>query len=89
MAIADDIEKVGLQFNKYFGMYGRQFKVFIDIPLTALTRKVHFDIIKFDDWLHQQGYNEGVHGSMKNYITDAYGKDATTFIENLIGHKGE
>lgn len=84
MAIADDIEKVGKGFNKHFGMQGRQFKTFMDEMMTIMTKKFNLDIIKFDDWLHQQGYNEKIHGSMRNYILNEYGKEAVIFIEDLL-----
>jgi hypothetical protein len=84
MAIADDIEKVGTEFNKHFGMQDRQFKMFMDAMITVITKKFHLNIFKFDDWLHQQGYDEEKHGSMRDYIQKFYGEKAVVFIEDLL-----
>lgn len=84
MAIADDIEEVGTGFNKHFGMQSRQFKTFMDEMMTIITKNFSLDIIKFDDWLHQQRYIEKKHGSMRDYILKTYGKEAIDFIEDLL-----
>ena len=85
--VSDNIEMAGEKFNKYFGMYGRQFKSFMDPLLTGLTHKFEIDIIKFDGWLHQQGYSEKIHGSAHDYVRETYGKEAVDFIESLLKDK--
>ena len=85
MDIADHIELTGLKFNKYFGMHGRQFKAFMDPLLTMLTHKFDIDIVKFDGWLHTQGYTEEEYGSAYDFVEAKYGQDAAKFINELIG----
>lgn len=82
--ISNQIEDAGRKFNRYFGMSGRQFRAFMDPTLTMITGKFEIDIIKFDDWLHQQGYEEEDHGSARDYIESEYGKEALEFIEVLL-----
>jgi hypothetical protein len=57
---------------------------FMDPLMTAALGRYNLAIINFDDWLHQQGYSEEAHGSMKKYIYSHYGKDAMDFIISLL-----
>ena len=73
-------------FRIYFGISAQQSKRFLDPMLSCLTgHRFEIDIFEFDDWLHQQGYEEKRHGSMKDYIEKKYGKEAAKFIKGLIG----
>ena len=75
------IEKANQKFNLYFKTSALRF---IDPLMTEVTRRYNINIIAFDDYLHKQGYAEESHGSMKEYISSIYGKDAMKFIISLL-----
>lgn len=66
-------------FNKIFHQSLSEY-----LSKLALFDIPDFDIVKFDSYLHKLGYAEGKHGSMKNYIEQNYGTEATQLICNLI-----
>lgn len=78
------IEKACAGFRDHFGVSSGAAKRFMDPMMTNITGKFSIDIIQFDNWLHAQGYVEETHGSMKDYIELAYGKNAVEFIQSLI-----
>jgi len=61
---------------------------FFDLFKVSLFKFHHllfgFDIVKFDDWVHQQGYTEEKHGSLKQYLQKHYGEKAVQLIDSLI-----
>ena len=74
------------KFTKYFGKDGLNFSEYIDDKVSAVTGIVEFDIIKFDERLHEivGNYDEQYHCSMKEIIQRHYGNDAANFIESLF-----
>ena len=53
--------------------------------LWIYKREVRIDIIKFDEWLHEQlGEYDAVDVSMSDALTRSYGEDACSFIRNLL-----
>lgn len=75
------IEEANRKFNLYFKTSAMKF---IDPLMTVATKRYNINIIAFDDYLHKQGYTEEEHGSMKEYISLTYGKDAVKFIIGLL-----
>jgi len=70
-----------IRFKKFFDVDDK----FRDDLITSFRKRYSIDIIKFDDWLHKEhGYNEEIHGSIKDFITNCFGKDACSFIESLL-----
>lgn len=68
-------------FNRYFGTND----IFMDTITSHITGKYCLDVIELDNWLHEyHDYNEEEHGSMKDFITFKFGKEACNFIEGLI-----
>lgn len=68
-------------FKTYFNVGAIKF---MDPLLTAVTGRYNLDVINLDNWFHKQGYAEEIHGSMKDYICESYGKDAMDFIISLL-----
>lgn len=75
------IHTAHIKFKKYLGVNAIRF---MDPLMTAVTGKYSLNVVSLDDWLHQQGYAEEIHGSMKEYICKSYGKDAMDFIISLL-----
>ena len=44
------------------------------------------DIVGFENFLKTKGYDPDREGSMKEFIEKKYGKDATDFIQSLLGY---
>jgi len=82
MSMQDSIIQAHNGFKTYFDVDS---KLFLEPLITMVTQKFDLDIIKFDGWLHKQGYIEEEHGSMREYIVLKYGKDAVLFIDGLLG----
>lgn len=78
------IESNKHDFTKFFGFDDKQIREFMDVMSTVATKKFTFDIIKFDDWLHDQEYTEEFDGSAFDYVIKTYGRDAAVFIRELI-----
>ena len=78
------VESTKRDFTRFFGFDNKQVGEFMDVSSTVATKKFTIDIIKFDDWLHDQGYSEEVDGSAFDYVTKIYGIDAAVFIRELI-----
>lgn len=78
------ITKTYENFEKYFNIKKENASKLIDFISSAITHKPQINIIKFDDWLCQEGYDIKKHGSMKDYVLSNYGKTAMKFIEDLI-----
>lgn len=58
--------------------------IFMDGFISVLSNRYVLNIIKFDDWLHAQGYKEEIHGSMCDYIRLKYGENGIKIVEQLI-----
>jgi hypothetical protein len=67
-------------FKKHFNLE----RIFIYESLTNASGKYQFDIFEFEEWLITQGYQADKEGSIADFITDKYGKEATSFIESLL-----
>lgn len=58
---------------------------FIDEKTSILFKRYALDIFKFNKWLHKEhGYEEEKHGSIKDFITLKFSKEAKDFIEQII-----
>jgi hypothetical protein len=58
---------------------------FEDKELGKSTGKYEFDVIAFDDYLHEVfGYREMMHGSIQQFVKDKWGKDSCNFAYDLI-----
>jgi len=69
------------RFRKFFDVND----IFRDDLITSLRKKYSIDIINFDDWLHKEhGYNEEIHGSMRDFIILRFGEEACSFIESVL-----
>ena len=74
------IENYNHDFQKYFNADLSKF-----LGILAVADIPDFDIVKFDEFLHKEyGYNEEEHGSMKNFVTERFGEDASNLIIKLI-----
>ena len=82
--LPSSIERAIDGLSRHFKMGKPQARTFMDPLLTVMSGYFHLDIIKFDDWLHAQGYKEETHGSMREYILNAYGSEACVFVLRLI-----
>ena len=69
------------RFRKFFGVGD----IFKDDLMTSCKKRYQIDIIKFDDWMiKNRGYNCERHGSLSDFITEAFGKEANDFIWELL-----
>jgi hypothetical protein len=75
-----------LQHGKWFkDTFGYALSNYID-PLMVRINVCSFDVMKFDDFLHEEfKYDEEKDGSMKDFLTKKWGKNAAIIIEELIG----
>jgi hypothetical protein len=70
-------------FRKYFP--GLRLNDFMDPTITWISKTPKIDLCKLDDFLHEKhGNYESRKLSMSQLLEKEYGKDAKTFIENLI-----
>ncbi len=71
-----------LGFKTHFNLRGGDF---MDVKLSAATRKPHLDLFKFDDWLHKKfGDYEGRGFSMEKIIATEFSKEASVFIKSIL-----
>jgi hypothetical protein len=71
------------EFERRFGIRNS----FKDTLLMAATGRYQFDLIAFDEYLHEQhGYREDEHGSCKDFVKARFGDEAVEFLERLICH---
>jgi hypothetical protein len=76
--------KIAPRHKEFMNHFGTKDIFRLDI-LSAQTKQYQFDIIKFDDWLHDfHNYKEEKHGSIKDFIFLKFEKEAMTFIESLF-----
>jgi len=69
------------RFRKFFGVED----IFRDDIMTFYKKRYAINIIKFDDWMiENHGYNCEIHGSLRNFITNTFGKEACDFIWELL-----
>ena len=69
-------------FKKYFGV---SINSYYDSMMSMVTGKITIDIIRFDDYLHEQfGQYEDDKKSMSDIIKEKYGEEAEAFIKQLI-----
>jgi hypothetical protein len=53
--------------------------------LTTTPDRAKLDVVKFDEWLHQQfGEYEDLDKSMKDVLEEAYGHDVMKRVEALL-----
>ena len=72
--------------EKHFKISHGDAHKFIDLLMLRLRMKCTLDIMKFDDWLHEQhGEYEEAGQSMSDVITLYYGKTATAWVKRQIG----
>ena len=59
---------------------------YLCIASSLIFKEAKIDIIKFDDWLHEQfgEYEKKEKISMKQLIKKKFGKEAMFFIQSLI-----
>lgn len=78
-----ELSTVERKFQKSFGV---SFKPFYDGMMSVIFKHLMVDIIKFDDWLHNQfGDYEDKGQSMQGLVREKYGEDAEKLIISLIG----
>lgn len=77
----DSIHDADQKFKLHFKTNARQF---MDPLVTGLKKRFGLDVIKFDNWLRQQGYKEKKHGSAYEYIVLIYGESAARFVRCLL-----
>lgn len=78
-----ELSTVERKFQKTFGV---SFKPFYDGIMSVVSKHLVMDIVKFDDWLHNQfGDYEDKGQSMKDIVLEKYGEDAEKLILSLIG----
>ena len=77
--------KFGKELERYFGILKEQGIIYID-PITAISqKKAVVDVIKLDEWLHEQhGEYEKTRGlSMAGLIKQEYGQAAYDFVKPI------
>ena len=67
-------------FKKYFDTT----TVFPETRMCIATGKYFFDILGFEKWLIYYGYKPEEPGSIAQFVTKRFGKEATKFIEKII-----
>lgn len=81
----NDLKEMRKEFKSHFEKDGIKFDDFIDPLNSMLFGEYKLNVIKFDDWLHEnKGYDEDNHGSMADFINQEYGSDATKFIRSIL-----
>ncbi len=56
-----------------------------NVAMSLATGKTYcFDIINFDEEMQKLGYDEDVDSSLKEYVSKTFGKEAESFIEELM-----
>jgi hypothetical protein len=63
-------------FAKHFGV---SLGTFVKPPL------LDFNIFKFEDWLVTKGYEKYEEVSIKDFVTEKYGQEATDLVSDLLG----
>ena len=81
-----DVSQAAEKFHEFFGKDGLEFFDYLDEQLSNMTGVLEFDLIKFDEKIHEivGNYEEQYHCSMKEIIQRHYGSDAANFIESLL-----
>lgn len=78
------VPKKDAEFQKYFQVND----IFQDHFLSTITGRYMIDILKFDSYMEKtHGYDIEKDGSLKKFITERFGEDATKFIESLFSLK--
>lgn len=76
------LNKLGDEFRSVFGV---GFKPFYDGLISIASKCLHIDILKFDEWLHQQHGNYEDDGkSMDDIIREHYGEKGVELINEVI-----
>lgn len=58
---------------------------FCDIFSTIQRKSFTIDLIKFDDFLHEEHeYKEENHGSISDFLIEFYGQEFCDFVESII-----
>lgn len=68
-------------FKKHFK---KDIMEFADFSGTVRKQKFVIDIFKFDDYMHDLGYDESKHGSLKSYLEKQYGSDVSAIINDWL-----
>ena len=77
------IPRMDALFKTYFGIND----IFQDKLSSIILEKYSLDICKFDDWcINHHGYRIETDGSLLDFITKKFGKEAANFITTLIYH---
>ena len=69
--------------KKFKEIFGTTISEFEDKIVEKNTGIFSFDIISFDDFLIEQGYNQD-DGSMASFVTNRYGIEAKELIEDIL-----
>ena len=69
--------------KKFKEIFGTTISEFEDKMVEKNTGIFSFDIISFDDFLIEQGYNQD-DGSMAEFVTEKYGIEAKKLIEDIL-----
>ena len=77
------IPRMDASFKTHFGIED----IFQDKRLSAILETYILDICKLDDWCRvHHGYQIKSDGSLRDFITVKFGKEAMNFIAALINH---
>ena len=75
------IHRLDAEFLQYFHTPD----VFQDYTASMVLEKYVLDFDKFDGWcILQHGYNIDKHGSLKDFITEKFGKPAMDFLYKIL-----
>lgn len=76
-----ELNKLG---DKFMAVFGIGFKPFYDGLMSVLQKQLCIDILKFDEWLHQQHGNYEDDGkSMDDIIREHYGDEGVKLINEV------
>jgi len=84
--MAYKFSETGKLNDKFRSVFGIGFKPFYDGLLSVVSKQLCIDIMKFDEWLHQQHGNYEDDGkSMDDIIREHYGEKGVELINEVIG----
>jgi len=78
----NDLNQFQKQFKKFFPQLNPS--EYQDILVWQATRRVSIDIIKLDDWLQKEFPYENLGLSMREALTEKFGKDTSDFVAKWI-----
>ena len=76
-------------YFKFKNVFGIDLSNFKDTIPMMVTGNFSFDIVSFDKFCHQSfGYSEDKDGSLSQFISKKFGKDANQLISFLLQFEG-